>query len=339
MSNSLRKFHEDVDSIYIPKKELEKVINTAIFHNQKQSSVKKIVYTSIVAVIAFTLILGSGFVSPTMAKMLSSIPYLDSVLQYQDKGLHIVNGKGMVTSIGETAMDKDIPITITDVYFDDARLEIGYSISLENLKVGDLKEIPILGVSTAKISIDGKQLGYSGSSDYRGNYIIGTFTILENILPSSKEAELKIEMMDVLNKRGKWNFQFTIKKVKEANSVAVGKSVWNKKYNLTINEMKFTPSATRVEYEFDIPKGETKFDEHSLRFILTDINGKRFEQIRSGVVHFEQTTERTKLKSVVYFEPIPKSSTNMTIIPVIQEKSGVEDVLDDLGISIILNKK
>lgn len=340
MSNSIRKFKEDVESIVVPEKELKKVINNAINReNTNKFSFKKITYVSGIAVLLFVLLLGSGFVSPTMAKMLSKVPYLNSVLPYADKGLEVANEKGLVKSIGQTAIEQGIPITITDVYYDNSRLEIGYSIPLENVELGDLKKIHILGISNAKIELDGNEIGHYAKADYKGDYITGTFSSVQTDLSQySEKAKLKIDVTEVLNKKGHWVLEFDIKKAQQNNIVNIVKSAETDKYKLFVNNMQFTPSATKVEYEFEIPADLKSFNEHALAFKLYDESGNTFELIKTGTIFIEHPKNKTRFKSELYFEPIDGSTKALTLIPSIKEEAEDEQVLTELKLELPIHK-
>ncbi|MGM0877984.1 MAG: DUF4179 domain-containing protein [Bacillota bacterium] len=335
MSSSIRKFKEDIENIEIPAKELENTIKTGINRGTiKKLRFKKIIYVSSVAVILFALLLGSGFVSPAMAKMLSNIPYLNSVLPYTDKGLKVANEKGLIKSIGETAVDQGIPITITDVYYDNSRLEIGYVIPLENVELGDLREIKILGISKMNIYLDGEAAGYHTGAEYKEDYIVGTIDVLTDLSQLSENPKIKLELTEVLNKQGQWLFEFDSKKAQKKTIVNINKSVESEEYTFTVNEMELTPSATKIEYEFEIPANLTDFNENALTFNLYSENGNKLELIRTGLLKYEHTQEETRLISELYFEPFDKTITNLTLIPIIKGDGANDQVLTKLEMKL-----
>lgn len=315
------------------------IINAINRENTNNFRFKKITYVSGIAVLLFVLLLGSGFVSPAMAKMLSKVPYLNSVLPYSDKGLEVANEKGLVKSIGQTAIEQGIPITITDVYYDNSRLEIGYSISLEQVELGDLKKIPILGISNAKIDIDGKEVDYSTNAEYKGDYITGTISSAETDLSRfSDRAKLNIEVTEALNRKGRWLFEFDIQKEQQNNIVNFETSTETEKFKFTVNNLQLTPSATKVEYEFEIPADLKSFNEHALAFKLLDESGNTFELIKTGMIFIEHPKDKTRFKSELYFEPIDGNIKTLKLIPSIKKESGDEQTLTELEIGLPINK-
>ena len=77
--------------------------------------------------LAFCLIIGSAFVSPAMAKVLSNIPGFNSVFEFAgDRGLKIASEKGLSDTIEQTVTDQNISLTFQDVFFDGTRLSLGY---------------------------------------------------------------------------------------------------------------------------------------------------------------------------------------------------------------------
>jgi Protein of unknown function (DUF4030) len=80
LSNSVKK---EVDKIQIPDDKLEQRIGYAIKSGKKDKRRigKKVFYISSAAVLLLGLLVGSAFVSPVMANVVSRIPYLGSIFQ------------------------------------------------------------------------------------------------------------------------------------------------------------------------------------------------------------------------------------------------------------------
>ncbi|WP_258833477.1 DUF4179 domain-containing protein [Peribacillus frigoritolerans] len=336
MNNSIKKFKEEIENIQIPEKELQTRIQITINKtNNKRIELKRFAYVSSTAVIILTLLLGSGFVSPVMAEMLSKIPYLRSVLPYTDSGLEVANEKGLVESIGQTANDKGIPITITDVYFDNNRLEVGYMISLENTDEKDLEGIDILGISKADLLINGNDIDYTSSAEFNEDYVTGTISATEIDLKNlSNTVELKINVTEALGKSGEWIFDLNVEKNEESKIINIEKSVETDVYKFSVNKMEVTPSTTKFEYAFEIPASLKDFNEVALTFNLYNEKGEKFEVIKSGVILHERTKEKTRFSSEVYFKPIADNTKGLSIVPVIMDESGNSKILTDLKMEL-----
>lgn len=80
-SNNVKK---EVDKIKIPEEKLERVIESAVIKGKK-SPVRKVIYCSCAAVILFALFISSAFVSPTMAKIVNKVPYLNQIIKSMNK--------------------------------------------------------------------------------------------------------------------------------------------------------------------------------------------------------------------------------------------------------------
>ncbi|MBR7798074.1 hypothetical protein GT022_18775 [Agaribacter marinus] len=87
MKNELPDFKKHVDQIEVPGKKLDLAVENVIKRGKKKnwSFGKKITFCSSAAAIVFCLLIGSAFISPTMAKVMSNIPYLDQILQSMEQ--------------------------------------------------------------------------------------------------------------------------------------------------------------------------------------------------------------------------------------------------------------
>lgn len=333
MADYFRKFKEDIDNIEIPEKELNIVISQAV----NRGTLKKFPYSplkktgSIVIALTF-LVFGSGFVSPAMANLLSNIPYIDYILPYSDIGLKAAFEKGHVKRIGETEIDEGIPLTITDVYYDDSRLEIGYLIPLENIKLGNLRDIKILGIANAKILLNGEEAGYQSGGNYSKEKITGTMTVIPDSNKLPDVAEIKLQVTEVLNKKGQWLFEIPIKKVSEKEIFKIEKRVETNEYVFAANKIAYTPSATKIDYEFE--KKISNFNPHSIHFYLYNEKGEKLQLIRTGIIEFQESNNSTHFKSELFFEPISNQSEKLTIVPVLKSGEKVEVVLKELSLEL-----
>jgi hypothetical protein len=324
MSKSIKKFQQDIDNIEIPENELKNAIKRGIDRGDiRKLSSKRLMYVSSIAVVLATLLLGSGFVSPTMAKVLSAIPYLSSVLPFNDKGLEVAGEKGLIESVEETTIDQGIPITITDVYYDNSRMEIGYYIPLENVDLEGLSELEIIGISKANILLDGiKANGYSASNDYKEDFVVGTFEVYTDFSLLSENPKIELEVIEALGREGQWLFEFESKKASQKASFKIDNTASKSEYKFTVKEMEITPSTTGIKYELEMPPNPnlTNFNPYSLVFHLYDEGGSELELIKTGTIRYEHSEEHTLLRSELYFEPILE--VNSTIIPSIKDDDG-----------------
>ncbi|WP_113928500.1 DUF4179 domain-containing protein [Bacillus sp. P14.5] len=331
MNKPIIKFKEDIERIEIPEEELDLIISKTIYKSSNSNKRgKKIAYLSTAAVLFLTVLLGSGFVSPTMATVLSKIPLINSVLPYADDGLKAANEKGLVKSIGQTVEEDGVAITITDLYYDDSRLEIGYSIPLKVKDKEVLKQYKILGISDAEIYVDRKQVGYSSKATYQNDYITGIITIAGDELPKSSDlVNVKLDITDVLNKKGHWRFDLAAKKTEKEKIIIPKKDIKSGKYSFSIDSMELTPSSTKVKYVFSLPSN-LNFNEQALTFKLIADNGEEMGLIKTGRILIDHRGSRLYLSSQIYFEPIEEDVKSITIIPVVKEEEGKDKSLSEL---------
>jgi Domain of unknown function (DUF4179) len=108
-----------------------------------------------VASLATCVLIGSAFVSPAMAKVLSSIPVLNSVFEFVgDRGLEIASQKGLSEKIEQTDTDQNISITMKNIFFDGTRLSTSYVQEFPN-KRDELGEL--------RLKVDGKEINFADS--------------------------------------------------------------------------------------------------------------------------------------------------------------------------------
>ena len=130
LSNNVKK---EVDKIKIPEDKLDQAIEYAIKRGKKnQSSLgKKLIYFSSAAVLLFGLFIGSAFVSPAMAKVVSKIPYLGQIFENKNDILKLISeelrAKGYkTTGAGVSFPKKEIEIVIqgSENYFNDVKSDV-----------------------------------------------------------------------------------------------------------------------------------------------------------------------------------------------------------------------
>jgi len=83
MNNFSTKLKQEIQSIQIPEEKLNHAIVAAIKKGKRKQRTlgRKILYGSSVAVLLFSLFISSAFISPTMAEVISKIPYLSLIFK------------------------------------------------------------------------------------------------------------------------------------------------------------------------------------------------------------------------------------------------------------------
>lgn len=126
-------FKKEVDKIKIPEDKLDQAIEYAIKRGKKnqRSLGKKLIYFSSAAVLLFGLLIGSAFVSPAMAKVVSKIPYLGQIFENKNDIVKLISeelrAKGYKTpGVGVSFPKKEIEIAIqgSEKYFNDVKGDV-----------------------------------------------------------------------------------------------------------------------------------------------------------------------------------------------------------------------
>ncbi|MES9682616.1 hypothetical protein ABWK22_06765, partial [Gottfriedia acidiceleris] len=129
MNNFSTKLKQEIQSIQIPNEKLNHVIEAAIKKGKRKQRAlgRKILYCSSVAVLLFSLFISSAFISPTMAEVISKIPYLSLI--FKSKPLEQVIWKELkergykIGSFGITYSPKTIHIWVdgSESYYNEVK--------------------------------------------------------------------------------------------------------------------------------------------------------------------------------------------------------------------------
>ncbi len=170
MTDKIPLFKEEINNIPVPIEKLDDIILKTVQTNErnsKHSIQKKIIYSFCTVAVVFVLLVGSATISPVMANIISKIPIIGTVFsQSGDVGLERVQVQGLTNEIGTTKSFGGTSITLDEVFYDETRLTIGFSIMSEN-------PIEEFYLSEPNITINGK--GFSNASTYYEKEISPTY--------------------------------------------------------------------------------------------------------------------------------------------------------------------
>lgn len=307
MNSEKKQFQQRVEQIDIPEEKLTTAINEAMKKGEKTKSkfqrAKRYLYRFAIAVVLLLAIMGSGFISPAMANMLTHIPIIGSVFVHEDVGLKEASEKGLVFPVNQTIVDKDIPITITNVYYDRSRLAIGYEIPLEH-------ERAEVGLLNYNITINGlSPIRSQGSGMIEDNKFKGQIQT-SSTLPDS--FTLQVVFNKVLNKTGNWEFTIPVLVNDDHEYFLVDRTIEDGGYEFHVEEMILTPSGTKMYVNVHTP-----FDrkEEELSFSIYGERGKKLELIETKLQKDSDSKSGKELWSgTVFFAPV-KEDDKITIVP------------------------
>ncbi|MHC0037607.1 DUF4179 domain-containing protein [Pseudoneobacillus sp. C159] len=232
----------------------------------RKSSYKKRILMSVGSIAAASsLVIGSGFVSPTMASVLSEVPLIGSFFEKSaDPILVEVKDKGLVSAVEKSATDKGITLTFTDIFYDGTKLALAYHLDMaEDLpKHGAIekdKGFPF----TLKAKMNNEDISFmagaeekpvdGGNGEYAGMISMDVFA--ESKLTGPLTLNLVIN--EVHGHEGNWVFQIPIenqKVVASTTKFTPGTTASLEDIQAVVDEINFTPASSDVTITITAPK-------------------------------------------------------------------------------------
>ena len=299
-----RDIKKSIDSIPVPFQKLDATIEEGLRASQKQVTPKrkKVMTLLLSSAAIFGLIIGSGFISPTMANVLAKIPILDSIFtSVGDKGLQVAINDENSTSLNKTLTSNGVSLTIQSVLYDGSRLAFSY--------VQDKAE----EIYPLDIEVNGEVINFS--ENMTGEYLPnGQYSGLIQVHPTKtlpKEFDLSVAIHQIGETKGDWHFETPVIKTNN-NSINLTTGQTAKLDGISYKVTKFESTNSAVSLHI-LYKGtvEKIFNEHqALQLHLLDQKGTIIPMIgASGSGDGE---------SILYeyiFEPLSEEVTSLTISP------------------------
>lgn len=227
---------------------------------------KPFAYVTASAAIVLLATVVIGFVSPTMAQVLSRIPFVGSVFEAAgDAGLQISSREGLATVVNQTAIDQGIEITMNEVIYDGIRLSVGF---VHDRSLG-LQFTPRLG----SLEIDGNPLIYSMGGVTKAlpsnrKATVFKFTPSEP-LPEQFTMTLQLDAVELTEGGerivvdGNWRFETEVNRLREGIIARVFDDPPEKtdgQVIVRVREVMFTPITTMVSFDWIEPWEEPALD-------------------------------------------------------------------------------
>ncbi|MED4784667.1 DUF4179 domain-containing protein [Brevibacillus choshinensis] len=281
-------------------------------------------------IVGMFLLIGTGFVSPTMAHMLKRLPYVGSVFDFiGDSGVKEANQQGLTQLLNQTETDQGITVALKEAYYDRLNLSISFAVTFPPGGNG-FQHIEKLNYNWGGQTITRTFTAEEAKNNYilhwrhvGGNTYYGTFQpLLTEEMP--EEFSLQLRLQKIGGAEGTWSFEIPLsrKPTDEVTKVTEPKvSGQTSRYTLTVEQIVRTPSATRIVIGVQ-GKGESLklsddekwnqimllsnairvFDSNGVPLSsITDENGN----VRSGIVGETRFTKD--------FHPISATSNSITI--------------------------
>jgi len=263
---------------------------------------KRLVAKSLVAaaVISFGVI-GSGFISPTMAQMLKEVPIIGSIFSNsEDRSLTIIDEQDLASTLNQTVTDQGITLTITETYFGGGRLVIAYTIESEEVELERVvkgRGVPL----HYNALIDGEQFSHSTTFEQSvdegvAKGIIDMSIGLESELSEKPVLDLKVK--EIAGVTGSWNFTLPIdlEKTKAATKTfsPMTSATWEDAA-FVVEKVEFTPVQSQIIIDRTVPKddifdyGFSVYDENGTSLGFHGGSGSSVIDVGNGLVNFKDT--------------------------------------------------
>lgn len=288
------------------------------------------IVTAACILLGVTLILGSGFVSPTMAQVLKNLPYIGSIFGFiGDSGIKSANKQGFTTSLNQSVSDQGINVTVHETYYDRVNLSIGFFVTFPQGTEG-FNHIE-------KLSYEAKGKSYSRTfteedirkyADMDWRYV-GNDTYYGAFKPFyfeelPEEFELRLLIQQIGGVEGKWNFTIPLQR-KETDAVTkidepLVTGEWEE-YTITLKQVLRTPSAARLIFSVKggerfnrLTEEEKSYQLHllSTKMKVFDDKGKPLSNITSvrGDINGGMLGEGVIVRD---YHPISTEATSLTV--------------------------
>ncbi|MFA2689455.1 DUF4179 domain-containing protein [Bacillus mycoides] len=280
-------FNHHINDIPIPEDRLIQREKTAMLQAKKNQYRRKktIKYSSLVACGICVSLLGFGFISPAMAKTLSSVPVIGPIYaQFNDIASDKIEKDELATSIERQDNHSGLTMNVKEAVYDGGRLVITVEYKGENTISNSNEE----KAGFSYVTINGKEVRAAiGSTSQKSK---GQNTIIEqheftlaNYGEFGDKIDVSVHVKDLFEQTGTWNVAFPLTKVEgEIHKFTPNIKTLTKDnlYALTVDQVTFSPLSTRIDLTFDYPKEMEGNDGWpALDYTVTDDKGKIYEGV------------------------------------------------------------
>ncbi|MFJ7951439.1 DUF4179 domain-containing protein [Lysinibacillus sp. NPDC096418] len=281
------------------------------------------------------LIIGSAFVSPTLASSLSQLPIIGSV--FSDSGLlglKQASDQGLTSAVGETQTNNEISVTINEVLYDSTNITVGFTIESQE----ELSEEYFRGF--IDFTINGNS-PVTGSGSYGEKIIsptartgIATFGVTDD-MPETFELGLVLESVE----GEKWNFSTPIKKITDIVRVPVDHQQQVDGVKLDVSELSLSPSGVGISFVASEKGSMPEMMRASyVEFRITDEYGREITS-HSGGLRGQLYDDVWVFSGKKSFDPITKDIKELTITPFLSLPTGGSGVaIDENGNETIIHE-
>ncbi|MDF9408375.1 MAG: hypothetical protein A4E52_02036 [Pelotomaculum sp. PtaB.Bin013] len=307
------KAYKDVfDNIVVPAEEVDMVIQKAINKGKRQLKMKRRIIISASVVLLCACILGSGFVSASMARVLVNIPFIGSVFareKFAGSGLQNIDIDDIAKYDDMQITDQGITVAIREAYYDQSGFAIGYVVS--GAELSDEK------IFHASFYYNGRPISGGGGGSY-DKISDELYVGLQQHHPHAglsfpDSLELEVVLANDLNKIRESPYRFKIPVSRRSadektRELLVMKAVETGDRTILVKKILFAPAATVVEYEYTHPISDRKKDGGVDLYDVKLINGSGAELNpgsfgRDGSINGEKWVDNCRVDFPAINEP------------------------------------
>ncbi|MEI5909542.1 DUF4179 domain-containing protein [Bacillus spongiae] len=256
------KLKNAVDQIDIPTEKVLAAIDKGIsegskLKQKKTSPKRKLIISSLVAASLFGVTIASGFVNPSMNRVLANTPLIGTLFEKfgNQTGVRLAE-QGLVTELNQTLTKKGVSVTIYGAYFDGMTIgitghvsgdidmqyeedEVSFDVNFEEYE-GD--HDPWLGLSYGYEKVDnGFDFGWTLEYPY------------ENI---EDDFTVPLTIHYVNGVRGEWKFDIPIKQIQESVTLNHTETYKEEEIQIRINKLNTSSETDNLEYEIISKHGD-----------------------------------------------------------------------------------
>lgn len=274
------------------------------------------------AVLLFIGLIGSSYLSPVMAKSLSTIPVVGSLFaKVGDPGQQNASLHGLTSPLHASIETSGASLAFEGVVYDGNRLSLSYVVRPNSEEKWTKKEISSL-LDGLSLAVNGKPLGNYSLSE-RGQMIkSGEYAGVITLVPGRSlpdHFQLKVNVHKLGGDSGNWSAQFPVKKV-GGHSFLLNQTKTEGERTIRLNKVTFGSTSTDVSFQL---KQSAKFwnqQNKELSYELYDDHGKMLQIFSSGGARGSSTSINTG-NEFAEFEPLNTLPKYLVFQPVLYTDS------------------
>lgn len=297
MENNIKKAIEQID---VPLDKLDAAIMIGVQANVKKRP-KRMMKLVLGLVSTLVLVLLSGYISPSMARVLATVPIIGNLyydIEQQDIGLQVALSDANKIVLNESVTSSDITVTFEEIVFDGERMHVIFSMD-------EFRDIYPL-----YIYVDGNLVNQAeglreleSDTGYRGLWELD----FEEELPDAFEINIQIRYIEGI--KGDWQITTPIQKVaNNEKTIATNQQGQVDGIDYEVIELKTSNTSTVLKMRFAADFTTMLMGEQRLKATITDQQGMPLK-----VLDFNTGGESDAPEFKYIIEPLANDVSKMVV--------------------------